>query len=151
MVSLSPIKIVTMHLHIKCFFCNPNLYLPRGRRLSMVQQTRLPGMIFYCCLTWLPHLWGLKVACTKRLPFFFFFCHLSLGSYHAVFFCLHHSVILSKLDYGYHLYSFATLPRLWILDFIYYAGVRLAAGPFRSCPILNPLVNGELLVLDLHR
>ncbi len=48
-------------------------------------------------------------------------------------------------------YPSATPARLKMLGSIHHAGVRLATGAFRTCPIPSLLVDAGLLPQDLHR
>lgn len=147
----SSTKTVAMHFsRVRGAFRDPDLYL-YGRRIPVVEQTRFLGIVFDSRLTWVPHIRDLKVACRKRLSLLRVLSHLSWGADRTVLLRIYRSLILSKLDYGCQVYSSATPARLRILESIHHAGVRLATGAFRSCPIPSLLVEAGVLPLDLHR
>lgn len=147
----SPAKTLTMHFsRVRGAFREPDLYL-YGNRLPVVEQTRFLGVIFDSRLTWVPHLKDLKAACSKRLSLLRVLSSLSWGADRTILLRLYQSLVQSKLDYGCEVYSSATLARLKTLDSIHHAGVRLATGAFRTCPIPSLLVDAGMLPLDLHR
>ena len=147
----SPTKTVAMLFsRSRGEFKDPDLFL-YDRKLLVVEMTRFLGLILDKRLTWLPHLQDLKAVCQRRMSLLRFLSHVSWGADRTILFCLYHSFILSKLDYGSQVYASATSPRLRTLDSVHHGGIRLATGAFRSCPIPSLLVDAGVLPLDLHR
>ena len=93
----------------------------------------------------------LKVRCSQALNIFSVLSHTSWGTDRGHLTTLYKALIPSKLAYGCEVYSSATRARLSLLDPIHNAGIRLAAGAFKSSPIPSMLVDAGELPLDLRR
>lgn len=147
----SQTKTVAMHFcRLHGVHPDPDLYF-YGRRISCVEETRFLGLIFDARLTWVPHLRYIKATCLKAINLLRVLAHTSWGADRQTLLMLHRSLILPKLEYGCEIYSSASDARLRMLDSVHHAGVRLATGAFRSCPIASMLVDAGMHSLDLRR
>lgn len=91
----------------------------------------------------------------KTLTFFVFltFCFFFHFSWRAdsTFRPLHCSLILSKLNYGFKVFSFASPSCLQIVYLIHHVGICLAMGAFKPCPVPSLLVDARVFPLDPHQ
>ena len=77
--------------------------------------------------------------------------HTKWGSDRKHLLQLKKSLIVSKLSYGFEIYSSAAKPRLNALNAVRHAGIRLATGAFRSSPIQSLLADAGVLPLQWIR
>jgi len=124
-------KTVAMHFcRIRGVHPDPDLYLA-NRRLSCVETTRYLGLVFDSRLTWVPHFRYVKAACQKALSLRVL-AHTSWGADRDTLLLLYRTFILSKLEYGCEVYSFATEARLRVLD----SASRWSPLGYRCIPVL---------------
>ena len=144
-------KTVVVHFcKIRGVHPDPDLCM-YGQRITCKDEARFLGLIFDSKLSWVPHLKDLKVRCSQALNIFSVLSHTSWGTDRGHLTTLYKALIPSKLAYGCEVYSSATRARLSLLDPIHNAGIRLAAGAFKSSPIPSLLVDAGELPLDLRR
>ena len=129
---------------------DPDLYM-YGQRITCKEEARFLGLIFDGKLSWVPHLKDLKVRCSQALNIFRVLSHTSWVADRGHLTTLYKALISYKLAYGCEVYSSATRVRLSMLDPVHNAGIRLAAGAFKSFSIPSLLVDAGELPLDLRR
>ena len=76
--------------------------------------------------------------------------HTAWGADRTTLLRLYLVLVVSKLDYGVHVYCTASHRALRILYPVQNEGLRLATGAFRSSSIANLHVESNVLLLDFH-
>ena len=108
-------------------------------------------MYFDQKMTWNYHINYLREQCNKILSLIKKLAHTKWGSDRRSLLYLHQTLILSKIDYGSHLYASASKTTLNKLDPIHNTGLRLATGPFKSSPVVSLYAETGLCSLDHRR
>ena len=130
----------------------PNIRLHlNNNAINFVRFTRFLGMYFDQRMTWTHHINHLREQCNKSLSLLKKLSHTKWGSDRSTLLYLHQTLILSKLDYGSHLYASASRSRLAKLDPIHNSGLRLATGAFKSSPVKSLYVDTALCSLGYRR
>ena len=130
----------------------PQVPLTLGRSpLRFVNETRFLGLIFDRRMTWRPHIEDLVRRCTPILAMFSKLSRHHWGADRKTLLSLHRSLLLSKIDYGAHIYGSASKSVLNKLNSLHHRGVRLATGAFRSSPVSSLLADSGFLPLSARR
>ena len=130
----------------------PDLHLTLNNQpLKFVSHTKFLGMHFDQRMTWKYHIDHLREHCNKTLSLMKKLSHTKWGSDRSALLYLHQTLILSKIDYGSHLYASASKTMLAKLDPIHNTGLRLASGAFKSSPVVSLYADTGFWSLDHRR
>ena len=88
---------------------------------------------------------------TKALDVIKVVAYSKWGADKITFLMLYHSLVRSKMDYGYVLYGSARTPYLKAVDAIHHRGLQLCLGAFRTSPVDSLYVEAYEPSLDLRR
>ena len=119
--------------------------------VNFVTHTKFLGLHFDQRMTWKFHIDYLRQSCNKVLHLLKKLSHTKWGSDRSTLLYLHKTLILSKIDYGSHLYASASANLLRRLDPLHNAGLRYATGAFRSTPVVSLYSETGLCSLDQRR
>lgn len=99
-------------------------------------------------MTWEYHIYHPRDKCNS-VKFLLKKQSCTMGSDRTFLLYLHKTLVLSKLDYGSHLYASVPPSLLKKLDPIYNAGLRTATGAFTSSTVVSLYVDTGLWSLRL--
>ena len=108
-----------------------------GEPVNFVTHAKFLGLHFDQRMTWKFHVNHLRDSCSKVLHLLKKLSHTKWGSDRSTLLYLHRTLLLSKIDYGSHLYSSASTSLLKKLDPLHNAGLRYATEAFRSTPVTS--------------
>ena len=149
--TFSASKTVSLTFHQKRYDYRASLTL-YNEPITAVKSAKFLGIIFDVKLTWIPHLKNLRDTATKPLQLLRLLSHLRWGSDRKTMLRIYESVLLSKLNYGSHLYSSAKPKKLLrMLEPIQNEALRLATGAFKSSPIPSLQVETNFMPLNSRR
>ena len=130
----------------------PNMKLVLyNKTIKFVTHTRFLGLYFDQRMTWKFHVNYLRESCSKVLHLLKKLSHTKWGSDRNTLLYLHKTLLLSKIDYGSHLYASACASTLKKIDPLHNAGLRYAAGAFKSTPVVSLYSEIGLCLLDQRR
>lgn len=119
--------------------------------INFVTHTKFLGLYFDQRMTWKFHINYLRESCSKVLHLLKKLSHTKWGSDRSTLLYLHKTLILSKIDYGSHLYASASASTLKKLDSLHNTGLRYATGAFKSTPVISLYCETGLCSLDQRR
>ena len=133
----SAAKTVSMHFtRLRGVFPAPCFHLGRSP-IRHVTETKFLGMVLDSKLYWSAHIKDLRTRCLQSLQLLSCLSHTTWGVDRTTLRRVYRSLIRSRLDYGCHIYGFATATCLKTLDSIHHRALRLATGAFQSSPVLS--------------
>ena len=122
-----------------------------SKPVNFVTHTKFLGLYFDQRMSWKFHVNYLRDSCSKVLHLLKKLSHTKWGSDRTTLLYLHKTLLLSKIDYGSHLYASASASILKKLDPLHNAGLRHATGAFRSTPVVSLYSETGLCSLDQRR
>lgn len=146
----SPSKTKCVHICRRRKHHDDPCILIKGRRIECQSTVKFLGLTFDCKLTWLPHITNIVHICRKILILIRCVTSCTWGADRETLLKIHQSLlVLSRVNYGFVIYSSAGRSRLKLLDTIHCAGIRLAIGAFRTSPLYR--FSWNLLPLSIMR
>lgn len=147
---ISTSKTVTITFSKKDLPDKPSLNL-LGHPINYAPKVRFLGMLLDEKMSWKPHIEALRNSCRPILNLLRNLSYHNWGADRATLLYLHSTLILSKLDFGSHLYMSASKRVLKRLDPIHNEGLRIATGAFKDSRIQSLYVETNYLPLKYRR
>ncbi|XP_031328514.1 uncharacterized protein LOC116159626 [Photinus pyralis] len=123
----------------------------KDRPIPVSRSVRFLGLIFDDQLRWREHIEGVVDKCRLVLNIFKVLAGTKWGADPDTLLQMHHSLLLSKMEYGCVAYSSARKSTLARLDHLHHAGIRYSIGAFRTSPIHIMLSEAGFLPLSHRR
>ena len=128
----------------------PSLLL-YGQPIKYVNHTKFLGLHFDEKMTWKYHFESVREKCGKVLCLLKRLSHTRWGADRSTLLYLHQTLVLSKIDYGSHLYASGSKSLLKKLDSLHHNGLRIATGAFRSFPVIFVTCGDRILFLKSEK
>ena len=148
--TISRSKTVAITFTRKYRTVKPSLLL-YGQPIIYVNHTKFLGLHFDEKMTWKYHIESVREKCGKVLCLLKRLSHTRWEADRSTLVYLHQTLVLSKIDYGSHLYASGSKSFLKKLHSVHHNGLRIATGAFRSSPVISLYVEIGFCSLSQRR